>query len=211
VKIIALLNRSTRISDTDASTIARVVDSQVYSRSRPRAVSRKANGACNPPHEVPMLATPLGELELAAVLRDAHTHVFGEPPTRLCLATSWAQCALEHAHKRAIFCHNIGNVTAFGGWPGDYYTIRFKPGTNPHDAPVMKFRAHDDFIDGARDYWHVLQGRYASVLPLFDAGAPTEAAYRLHQLGYYTAPADPYARAMTSLYGDALAHVLPLL
>lgn len=161
--------------------------------------------------EVPMVATPLGELELAAVLRDAHNYVFNEPPTREGLACSWAQCALEHAHGRYIWCCNIGNVTAFGGWPGDYYVIHFAPGTNPHDAPVMKFRAHADFIDGARDYWHVLQGRYASVLPLFDAGAPTEAAFRLHQLGYYTADENSYARAMTSLYADALAHVLPML
>jgi len=162
------------------------------------------------PHEVPMVATPLGELELAAVLRDAHTHVFGEPPTQSALGVAWAQCAEEHGRGRFVWCHNIGNVTAFG-WHGDYYAIHFRPGTNPYDDPVVHFRAHDDFIDGARDYWDVLQDRYAVALGRFEAGDPAGAAAALKAKGYFTAPLAPYQRSMVSLFGTAVKHVLPQL
>lgn len=158
-----------------------------------------------------MLATPLGELELAAVLRDAHTHIFGEPPSTHCLAVAWAQCAEEHGRGRFIWCHNIGNVTAFGSWSGDYYVIHFKPGTNPNDAPTMRFRAHADFIDGARDYWNVLRVHYGHALLVFDSGGAAAAAASLKAAGYFTAPLEPYARSMVSLYETALRHVLPQL
>lgn len=168
--------------------------------------------------EVPRVRTSLGELELAAVLRDGYTHVIGEPPTRICIATAWAQCALEHGHGRFIDCHNIGNITAYGHWPGDYFVITFTRKGNPNDAPAgdaqtfkMRFRAHDDFIDGARDYWQQLSTTFAAVLPFFDAGDPRGAAHALHAHRYFTAPEAQYANAMASLYTYAHAHVLPQL
>src|SRR5262245_47349035 len=40
----------------------------------------------------------------AAMLRDAYTHAFGEPPTPRCLAVAWARSPFEHAHGRDIYC-----------------------------------------------------------------------------------------------------------
>jgi hypothetical protein len=160
--------------------------------------------------EVPMLGTPLGELELAAVLRDAHHFTRGDFPSSACLSVAWAQCAFEHAHGRAIWCHNIGNITNFG-WHEDYYTIHFKPGTNPTDPPVMKFRAHDDFIDGARDYWHLITTLYAGALSFFDVGDAMGAVHALKMHRYFTGDETTYKNACSSLVHYFNAHVLPSL
>lgn len=167
--------------------------------------------------QVPLIATPIGELELAAVLRDAYTHVCGEPPTVACLTVAWAQCALEHGHGKATWCHNIGNVTAFR-WSGNYYVITFSRKANPHDAPAgdaptfhMRFRAHDDFIDGARDYWRQLTTTFARAMPAFEAGDARGAAHALKAARYFTAPEQPYANTMASLAKYFAEHVLPQL
>lgn len=166
--------------------------------------------------QVPRIRTSLGELELAAVLRDAHTHVFGEPPSADCLAVAWAQCAFEHGHGRFLDCYCIGNVTADRSWGGDYFVIVFSRDRNPYDAPKdstattfeMRFRAFDDAIDGARNYWETLQHHYASALLAFEGGNPAVAAMRLKAAGYFTAPLEPYQRSMVSLCDYARKHVL---
>ncbi len=168
--------------------------------------------------EVPKTKTPLGSLEMAAVLRDAHHAVVGSFPSQQRLGIAWAQCALEHGRGAATFCHNLGNITAGKSWTGDYYAYRFTRKENPHDAPpgdapefVMKFRAHADFVDGARDYWRMLTGRYASALASFDAGDGAGAAHALRARGYYTAPEADYARNMIALYLEFNRKVWPKL
>lgn len=168
--------------------------------------------------EVPKMKTPLGSLELAAVLRDAHHNVFGVDIPKNRLAMAWAQCALEHGRGAAIFCHNLGNITAPSSWAGDYYAYHFTRKENPHDAPagdsptfVMKFRAHADFVDGARDYWRVISGRYASCLPHFDAGDAAGAAHALKLKGYYTANEADYARNMVALFAEFNRKIWPSL
>src|SRR5262249_47778198 len=132
---------------------------------------------------------------------------FGAPPNANRLAVAWAQCALEHGRGKAIWCHNIGNITAGKGWSSGYYVLSVPP----PDPPTLKFRSHTNFIDGASDYWRVLAGQYASALKFFDAGEPMEAAAALKTRGYFTAELEPYARAMSQLYADFRSKVLPAL
>lgn len=58
--------------------------------------------------------TPIGELELSAVLRDAYHHETGSFPRRELLASAWAHVALETGRGRASIHHNLGAV----GWTG---------------------------------------------------------------------------------------------
>jgi len=165
--------------------------------------------------EVPIVATPTDELSYAAILRDTHTAVFGDPPSPLCLACAWAQIALENAHGRALFCFNYGNLMASKAWSGDYYVLRTKERVS-RDPDVWKefdshFRAFDDHLEGASSYWNVMTYQFSPVLALFELGRPSEAAYKLSEMGYYTARANIYAATMTSLFHTAQAHILPIL
>ena len=164
---------------------------------------------------VPRVATPLSELELARVLRDGHVRAFDARPDEDRLGVSWAQNALEHARGRAVYCANIGNVTAGASWGGDVYELyvqeRVRRNPDVWQWLTLRFRVHTDVRDGAADYWKLLARRFAGVLPLFDEGRAHEAAYRLSVLGYYTALAEPYADAMESLlawYHRAIGPVL---
>ncbi|MDI1478913.1 peptidoglycan-binding protein [Polyangium sp. y55x31] len=158
--------------------------------------------------EVPKVATSLGEEELASVLEQGHHLALDASPSRNRLACAWAQVALENGRGGAVWNNNLGNITAFGSWPGAYYVIRVaeRVSRNPDvwKEIDMRFRAHADAIAGAADYWKVISKRYAAVLPFFDAGDAEGAAFELSRLGYYTAHADRYARAMRSLYQEFL-------
>lgn len=158
--------------------------------------------------EIPKAATPLSEDDLRRVLLDGHKIAFGHEPTPERLACAWAQCALEHARGRAVFNNNIGNVSAFGGWPGHHYVIpcqeRVSKNPDRWELKRMRFRAHATPQEGAADYWRLLEKRYASALALFDAGNPRGAALELGRLNYYTAHESTYAASMTGLYVEAM-------
>ncbi len=122
-------------------------------------------------------------------------------------AVAWSQLALEHAHGHAIYNNNLGNVTAFGSWSGEYYVVttseQVKPGVW---KPVnMRFRSHASIAEGVADYWSILSRSYGTALDCFDAGLPGGAAEELHKAHYYTADMEPYRKAMMSLYREALA------
>lgn len=157
--------------------------------------------------EVQKIATPLSEDDLRRVLLDGHRIALGSDPSPERLACAWAQCALEHARGKAIYCNNIGNVSAFGGWPGHHYVIpcheRVSKNPDRWELKRMRFRAHATPQQGAADYWRLLQARYASVLEMFDAGDARGAALRLGELNYYTAHESQYAANMASLYREA--------
>ena len=164
---------------------------------------------------LPRTPTPLSELELARVLRDGHVRAFEARPDDDRLGCAWAQNALEHARGRAVYCDNIGNVTAGASWGGDVYELRVQERVhrNPDEWRwmVLRFRCHADARDGAADYWKLLARRFAGVLPLFDEGQAREAAHELSVRGYYTALEGPYAKAMEELlawYRRALAPVV---
>lgn len=156
--------------------------------------------------EVPRRKTPLTEAELAAALEHGHHLVFEEAPSRERLGCAWAQVALENGRGSAIYCNNFGNVSGFGAWAGRFYVfvVAERVSKNPDVWKTlrMKFRAYDDPVQGAADYWRILRGRYASALALFDAGSPDAGARELARLGYFTAHVEPYAKAMASLYRD---------
>ena len=149
---------------------------------------------------------------MAAILRDSYHGVFGTFPTLPMLANAWAQCALEHASGEATYCHNIGNITTASA-ASLHYVLHVQEQVKPGVWKYLdlKFAAHQDFIDGGRAYWALLRRRYASVLPLFEAGRTEDAANRLHDLHYYTANAAPYARGMVGLVRRFDREIVPQL
>lgn len=175
---------------------------------RARQVVRTTPGG-----EIPKVETPLSEVELACMLREGHVMACGKLPTDARLGCAWAQCALEHGRGKFVYCNNLGNISAFGAWPGSCYVIRvserIKRDPDEWKVIAMKFRAHASPADGAADYWRLLtNGRYAPAAALFDAGNPDGAARKLSELGYYTAKVDPYATAMKRLYGEFTSKIL---
>lgn len=162
---------------------------------------------------VARVQTTLTEVELALALRDGHVLACGAPPSASRLSVGWAQCALEHARGRAVYCFNLGNVTAGSRWAGDYYELtcseRVKRNPDVWQTIDLHFRAHQKPADGGADYWRILSGRYIRALAYFDRADAEGAAYLLSQLGYYTALPKPYAAAMASLERYAAIHVAP--
>jgi hypothetical protein len=153
--------------------------------------------------EVPKAGTPLTDRGIVDALSIGHGAYFGTIPSHPRLMCCWALVALENAHGRALWCHNFGNISAFGGWT-PFYVIRVQERVK-RDPDVwkwidMRFRAYQDATAGTADLWKLLAGRYGSALARMDAGDPTGAAHELARLGYFTAHADAYARTMTQLY-----------
>lgn len=144
----------------------------------------------------PPTPTPLGELELAAVLRDGHHFVFGTFPSRRRLGVAWAQTALECGRGAKTIGWNVGQIGALEGQPF-------------HWIAGHKFRDYDDAIDGARSYWFAVKP-FTRALHSFDAGDPGGAARALSG-HYFRANADDYARAMLALYAVFVHSVDPLL
>lgn len=162
-----------------------------------------------PPRIVDRVLTPLSEAALRDALSRGHEKQFGVPPSTERLACAWAHVAHENGRGRAVYCNNLGNITAFGGWPGSYYVIRV-PERVQKNPDVwreidMRFRAHATPEDGAADYWSVMSRRYSAALALFDQGQAHEAALELGARGYYTAHVEPYARGVESLYRHFVA------
>lgn len=154
--------------------------------------------------EVARTSTPLNDDGIETALSEGHVTTFATLPSHPRLGCAFALVALENAHGKAIWCNNFGNISAFGGWPGQHYVIRVQERVkrNPDvwKWVDMKFRAYPDSTSGAADLWRLLAGRYASALLRMDAGDPEGAAHELGRLGYYTAHVEQYARTMGQLY-----------
>lgn len=129
--------------------------------------------------------TPLGELELAAVLRDGHHAVFGRFPSRQRLASAWAHVALESGRGARSCSHNIGSIGARGDAPA--YVIA-----------GARFAVEPSFRDGAEAYWRTLR-RCTSALGAFDSGDVRYAAVRLARCGYHRSDVDTYGDALAGL------------
>ena len=156
--------------------------------------------------EISKVKTPLSEANLCLVLHNAHVNTLGGYPTLERLACAWAHVAHENARGAAIWCNNFGNISAFGGWSGDYYVIL----CDEQQAPgvwmtvAMRFRAHPTPDQGAGDYWTRMVKQWPVTLERFDAGDPAGAAHALKVGRFYTANEGPYATDMTKLYQRGL-------
>jgi len=148
--------------------------------------------------EVPRIATPLTELELADAIYVGHLEVNGAYPSAERLLVALAQMSLELARGKAIWNFNLGNVTAGTSWHGDYYTLHVPP----PDPPILRFRSHANAFEGAIDYWDLMNRLWPKVLPYMDAGDAANAAVELGQYHFFLANVDSYARGMASLYAE---------
>ena len=119
------------------------------------------------------------------------------------LGCAWAQVALEHARGGAIFNHNFGNIMAGSKWPGDVYVLRVQEQTSPDVWEFFdaRFRSHASPLDGALDYWRLLNApRFAGAWAAMERGEPAAVAHELKAHGYYTADEARYARALAALF-----------
>jgi hypothetical protein len=179
--------------------------------------------------QVPKTATSRTKIELATDLRLGYDLAFGQPPTVKTLACAYAQNALENAYGKAVWNFNFGNITCGKAWKDagkDYYTIRVAERLDKVNHPDkwttidLDFRSFASAEAGTRNYWEILSGRYASVLPLFAAGDPLGAAHRLSDLGYFTAHVEDtvnsrgdrvpgYGSNMVAIYGAFMTQLVP--
>lgn len=196
-----LFDESTDAATRTLQQVARIkVDGIVGPNTRAAATAYRAG-----PRQLPKVATPLTEQEIVDVLSAGHASLFGTLPSTPRLACAWAHVMHENGRGRAIWCNNLGNITAFG-WRAGYYVIRVQERVqrNPDvwKWVDLKFRAHETIDAGAVDYWKIMSGRYAPALALFDEGRAAGAAMKLSELGFFTALPEAYARSLASLYRD---------
>lgn len=143
-------------------------------------------------------STPMGELELAVALRDAHGAVFASSPSVRRLAIAWAQAALECGRGAHAVNWNFGNVGASSAQAH-------------HTIAGQRFASYNDAVEGAQGYWLAVRAVCSGALRAFDDGDPEGAAERLSRCGYHRSDVATYGAAMSSLYGHALRSVLPKL
>lgn len=140
-------------------------------------------------------ATPLGEPELAAVLRDAYHAEAGADVPRELLVAAWAHVAMETgrslAGERPMVTsrgYNLGSVGA---------------ATGPHHYVAgHKHRTGVDHVDAARAYWRAVLPCRGAVRGMLD-GSAQATAQGLAACGYHRTEVEAYARALRALSGTA--------
>lgn len=165
-------------------------------------------------NEVGKKTTNLSASELAEVLRKSYVQVFGKEPTIQILGTGWAQSMAEQSGHYVN--NNIGNITATPGWingGGKYWAVETTE--FDHDGKgvktPMKFRAYDDPVQGAVDYWKQLATTWNGALAWFGTGDALHSALALGDKSYYTANRLLYSGNMASLYDTFIDKVAPSL
>ena len=140
-------------------------------------------------------ATPLGEPELAAVLRDAYHAEAGADVPRELLVAAWAHVAMETgrslAGERPMVLsrgYNLGSVGA---------------ATGPHHYVAgHRHRTGTDHIDAAQAYWRAVLPCRGAVRGMLD-GSVQATAQGLAACGYHRTEVATYARALRALSGTA--------
>lgn len=165
-------------------------------------------------NQVDKKITNLSPTELAEVLRKAYVEVFGKEPTVQILGTAWAQSMTEQSGHYVN--NNIGNITATKGWidnGGKYWAVEtVEMDHSGHGAKTpMKFRAYDNPVQGAIDYWNQLKSTWKGALDWFGTGDALHAALALGDKSYYTANRLLYSGNMASLYDTFIDKVAPSL
>jgi hypothetical protein len=139
--------------------------------------------------------TPLGEPELAAVLRDAYHAEAGADVPRPLLVAAWGHVAMETgrslAGERPMVTsrgYNLGSVGAAAG---------------PHHYVAgHRHRTGVDHVDAARAYWRALLPCSGAVRAMLD-GSAVATAGALAACGYHRTEVEAYARALRALSGTA--------
>lgn len=159
---------------------------------------------------VPDKITPLTAKEVALAFRSAFETVCGRTPSNACLALLVAQSALETGRWKSIHRYNFGNVKAGSEYTGKYCQFKCNEVENgkvvwyspPH--PQCNFRAFDSVEAGAVDHVRFLaqRKRYARAWEVAQTGMPLAFVDELKSAGYFTADAEPYRKAVASLWNE---------
>ena len=156
--------------------------------------------------------------QVARALRVAWLRLFDAEVADHQLAVLMAQSALETGRWKSCWNFNLGNIKGGGAWAGDTCQFRlneviggvvqwFDP---PHPQTTM--RAYSTLADGAADYLWLLRRRFARAWDPILRGDPVAFSQTLKSLRYYTAPEEPYTKAVKSLtatYARLLATLGP--
>lgn len=149
--------------------------------------------AMSPPPtcRVPATPTPIGEAELAAVLRDAHHAESGRFPPRQRLTMATAHVLFETGRAGGMVASEQHNLGAIGAPAGPFFRVA-----------GHSLRAAPDFIEGARAYWRTVL-RCGSGVRAFDDFSPEEAGRALGRCRYFAADQYVYSTGMRGLIGAA--------
>jgi hypothetical protein len=159
---------------------------------------------------IPDRITPLTTREVLRAFRDAFQVVCGFTPSNATLALLVAHSALETGRWKSIHCYNFGNVKAGPDYEGYYCQFRCNEVLNGKtvwfDPPHAQcsFRAFGTITEGAADHLEFLarRPRYAKAWQVMLAGDPARFVDELKAAHYFTADAEPYKRAVTSLWRE---------
>lgn len=141
--------------------------------------------------------TPIGEPELAAVLRDAYHAEAGADVPRALLVAAWAHVAMETgrvvggAEGRPMVTSRGFNLGSVGAASGPH-----------HYVAGHRHRTGTDHIDAAQAYWRAVLPCRGAVRGMLD-GSAAATAQGLAACGYHRTEVDRYARALRALSGTA--------
>lgn len=140
---------------------------------------------------VPAVRTPMSPDVLRAVLAEAHRAELGAQPSAHRLRIAWAMVQHETGNTASMWNWNAGNIACTRGWPV-CHALKVR---DPEREPV-RYRSYDSAEHGARDWWRLMAGRYATALEYFDSGDIDGAALALKERGYYGQAHYLYADAL---------------
>ena len=156
-----------------------------------------------PPGEHPASLTPISGAEARNQLAWAYSAETAQVIPPVALAMLLAHSALETGEWAKMRGFNFGNITALGR-DRPYYVLRgvteFIEGT-----PVkmdMAFRWYPTANLGAWDFIHVLRRQFPAAWKLLESRDPKAYTNALADAGYFTAPRERYALAMSKRYAD---------
>lgn len=173
----------------------------------------------------PALLTPASPEHVSRAYRTALTNLIAAP-SDLAVAVLHGQGALETGHFKSCWCYNAGNIKAGDGYEGMYcniklneiiagHTVWFAPEGEldgkdgpvkgkrwpvPEGHPQTRMRAYATLASGVTDKIRFLASPHWK--PALDRAMAGDAAgyvEGVRALGYFTAPLEPYRRAVVSL------------
>jgi hypothetical protein len=170
-------------------------------------------GGHGPSGQVPRKRTNVRGAELANYLREGYKKVHNQEPTLEMLGMAYSQCMHEQGGR--FWNYNFGNIK--GSHNGKYIVHTKAQGLTEYtatgeriDIKADKFRAYDNPVDGAVDYWKLLgRKRYAGSLGWFAAGDPVSSAMKLSDEGYYTGNRVAYAKNMSKFFKRFMEEIAP--